>query len=155
MTISFYVSGDPKPQPRPRAFARKIGDEYVARVYQPGTAEHWKTMIADAARKAGMTKFTGAVAVEMFFNFKRPKSHLRSNGQLRESAPEFHTQRPDFDNLEKAVIDALTHIGAWHDDAQVVDVRTAKNWSMAGWPGGCHIRIMELEPQAVPRPATA
>ena len=150
MTISFYVSGEPKAQPRPKAFARKMGETYVARVYTPGTAEHWKTMIADAARKAGITKTTGPVALEMYFNFKRPKSHLRSNGQLRESAPLWHMQKPDFDNLEKAVVDALTVIGAWDDDAQIVDVRTAKNWSIAGWPGGCSITIMGLE-QGDPR----
>ena len=37
--IEFFVEGDPKPQPRPRAFARKIGNKFMARVYDAGTAE--------------------------------------------------------------------------------------------------------------------
>lgn len=144
MTVSFYVSGDPKAQPRPKAFARKMGEKYVARVYTPGTAEHWKTMIADAALKAGLQKFQGPVRLELHFNFKRPKSHFRNNGQLRESAPEHHTQKPDADNLSASVMNTLTRLEAWTDDAQVCDVRTTKNWSMTNWPGGCHITITSL-----------
>jgi len=44
--IHFFVSGDPKAQPRIRAFA--INGH--ARVYDPGTAEGWKSLIAVAAR---------------------------------------------------------------------------------------------------------
>ena len=135
--IQFYVPGEPKPQPRPRAFARKMGDHYVARVYEAGTAENWKSAIAEAARRAELSKFEGAVAVELHFNFKRPKSHFRSNGLLKESAPRWHTQRPDYDNLEKGLIDALTKLGAWDDDAQIANVHTTKDWAMSDWPGGC------------------
>ena len=145
-SISFFVSGDPKPQPRPRAFARRMGDHYVARVYEAGTAENWKSAIAEAARAAGLTKFTGAVAVELRFNFKRPKSHFRSNGTVKESAPHFHTQRPDYDNLEKGLIDALTKLGAWDDDAQIADVHTTKQWAIGNWTGGCSVTIHSLEP---------
>ena len=145
MTISFYVSGEPKAQPRPRAFARKMGDKFVARVYDAGTAENWKTTIADAARKAKLDRFTGAVALDMHFNFKRPKSHFTAKGLLKESAPQFHEQRPDWDNLGKAVADALTILEAWADDAQIVDVRLTKNWSWGHLPGGCHITIASFD----------
>jgi len=146
MTLSFYVLGDPKPQPRPRAFARKMGDKYVARVYEAGTAEAWKSAIAVAAKEAGLAKFEGAVAVELHFNFKRPKSHFRSNGTLKESAPLWHTQRPDYDNLEKGLIDALTKLGAWEDDAQIADVHTSKHWGIGNSGAGCHVTIRSLEP---------
>lgn len=46
MTITFFIHGDPKPQPRPRAFARRMGAKFVARVYDAGTAEGWKSQIA-------------------------------------------------------------------------------------------------------------
>jgi Holliday junction resolvase len=148
--IFFYVPGDPKPQPRPRAFARKMGDHYVARVYDAGTAEGWKSAIAEAAKAAGLTKFAGAVAIELRFNFKRPKSHFRRNGEVKDSAPFFHSQRPDYDNLEKGLIDALTKLGAWDDDAQIADVHTTKHWAIGNWTGGCSVTIRSLEPARPP-----
>ena len=30
------------------------------------------------------------------------------------------TTKPDFDNLAKSVCDALTDLGFWHDDSQVI-----------------------------------
>ncbi len=143
-TISFYVVGEPKAQPRPKAFSRKVGDKYITRVYTPGTAESWKTAIAVAAKNAGLTKFDGAVHLELYFNFKRPKSHFNSNGRVKVSAPAFHTQRPDFDNASKSAADALTAIGAWNDDAQIVRATICKDWAIGDSPGGCHITISEL-----------
>lgn len=144
MIISFYVSGDPKAQPRPKAFARKMGDTYVARVYTPGSAEHWKSQIAVAAKEAGLTKFEGPVSVEFRFNFKRPKSHFNSAGKVKATAPTYHTQRPDADNLAKGNCDALTMAGAWDDDAQLARVLITKDWSFGSSSGGCHITITGL-----------
>lgn len=42
-----------------------------------------------------------------------------------------HTQKPDRDNLEKGVCDALNKI-VWKDDGQVCDGRTSKFWSRSG-----------------------
>ena len=44
---------------------------------------------------------------------------------LREIA---HTVRPDLDNLEKALLDVLTRLRYWEDDAQVFTKSTAKVW---------------------------
>lgn len=143
-TISFYVSGCPKPQARPRAFARKMGDKYVARVYDSGSAEFWKSAIAEAARQAGLAKFDGPVMLELFFSFQRPKSHFKKDGHLRESAPQFHIQRPDADNCAKACLDCLTTLGAWDDDDQVVRLTIDKGWAIGSSQGGCHITISEL-----------
>lgn len=48
--ITFFAQGLPKGQPRPRAFAMKIGNKFQARVFDSGTAENWKSRIAEAAR---------------------------------------------------------------------------------------------------------
>jgi len=48
--ITFFVPGEPKGQPRPRAFARKMGDKFVARVFDAATAEGWKGAIAAVAQ---------------------------------------------------------------------------------------------------------
>jgi Holliday junction resolvase RusA-like endonuclease len=53
-----------------------------------------------------------------------------------------HTQKPDKDNLEKAVMDALTSIGIWKDDCQVYGGITEKYWTAD--KSGAEILIEEL-----------
>lgn len=122
---SFTVLGDPKPQPRPRAFAR---GKHV-RVYDPGTAEGWKAAIALAAREhLPPEPLQGPVRLDATFRFRRPKAHYL-RGVLRTNAPEHHTGRPDVDNLHKAVLDCLTQLGMWHDDGQVCAGEVVKVYS--------------------------
>lgn len=143
--IQFFVTGEPKAQPRPRAFARKFGDKWQARVYDAKTAEGWKSLVADAAkRNRPASPFAGPVIVHLVFWMPRPKSHYRSGkhaGNLREDAPFFHTSKPDRDNLDKAVLDALTQLGFWKDDAQVCDGSLRK---LYGEPAGCSVSIQSV-----------
>lgn len=129
--ITIRVFGEPKGQPRPRAFARKIGAKFVARVFEAGTAEGWKGCIALAAKEfAPTTPLNGPLRVHSFFIFRRPKSHFRSNGMLKETAPEFYASRPDRDNLDKAALDCLSDLNFWVNDSLVctgiVEKRYAK-----------------------------
>lgn len=124
MTIRFIVTGDPKAQPRPRAFARKMGDKFTARIYDAGTAEGWKSQIAmKATPHRPAAPFDGPLSVNATFIFKRPNAHFVGNKPakpLRADAPEWHTTKPDRDNLEKALLDTITQLGGfWHDDTQV------------------------------------
>ena len=148
MPISFFVEGDPKPQPRPRAFARKIGNKFMARVYDAGTAENWKSRVADAAKEFRPNQpLDVPLSVRMDFFFARPKSHHHTGkraGELRRDAPYYHASRPDLDNLSKAVIDCLMQIGFFKDDALIAVNFTTKNY--ADHPG-VSVRILELESQ--------
>lgn len=142
-TIRFWVDGTPKAQPRPRAFYRKgIG----ARVYDAGTAEGWKGSVALAARPHVPAKpLSGPLYVAISFYIPRPKSHYRTGshaGELRPDAPVYHAQKPDRDNLEKAVLDALTQIGMWEDDSQADDGPVQKFW--ANDRSGAAIEIRQL-----------
>lgn len=143
MSLSFFVPGEPKGQPRPKAFARKFGNKWSARVYDPGMAENWKSQIAIAAKGTFTEAITGPVRLELFFNMPRPKSHYRSNGELKATAPGWHIVKPDSDNLEKAAMDALTQIGVWLDDSQVCEKLTRKNYATR-LETGCSIRIEPL-----------
>lgn len=139
--IRFFVAGEPKGQPRPRAFAMNMGGgKFSARVFDAGTAEGWKSLVASAAREvAPPSKITGPVRLEVAFIFRRPKSHLRSNGELRPNAPRYHVGKPDADNLAKAVMDALTQMGLfWADDAQVAALVVFKSY---GETPGAHVAI--------------
>ncbi len=130
-TISVFVPGDPKGQPRPRAFAFKG----KARMYDPGTAEFWKGEIAAALKPWAQRMWDGPVLVRASFSFRRPKRHFRKGGALRDAAPSRHVQKPDIDNLLKAVLDCGSVIGIWRDDAQVAAVQTAKDWAGDKGPG--------------------
>jgi len=126
-TLTFRVDGTPKAQPRPRATIRGRH----AGMYDPGTADEWKRLVSAAflAAPGAPDKIDCAVHVIIDWLFPRPKSHYGAGRRLKLSAPAYHTQKPDVDNLEKAVLDALTDAGAWHDDAQVVRVEKGKRWT--------------------------
>ena len=138
-SFSFFADGDPKGQPRPRAFAR--GGK--ARVYDPGTAEGFKGSVAVAAKLAGLSgrNIDGPISVRLIAFFRRPKAHYRKTG-LRGDAPKFHTSKPDTDNLAKAVLDALTVIGSWGDDAQVANLYVEKRY---GERAGVSAEVTVLE----------
>lgn len=143
-SCEFLVGGLPKGQPRPRAFARKMGDKFVARVFDAGTAEEWKGQVALAATKHRPAEpFQDAVQVRLYFLFPRPRSHFKTDGKrLKDSAPERYTKKPDADNLAKAVLDAITQLGGfWKDDAQVTRLVVTKNYSTLG--SGCLVEIQE------------
>lgn len=139
---SFRANGIPKGQPRPRAFSR--GGR--AAVYDPGTAEGWKGDVARACAVLEGVRIHQPLSVTLTFFMPRPKSHYRTNGALKESSPVYmHDKKPDADNLAKAVLDALTNIGAWLDDDQVCELTIRKYWEQPGTHGpGCAIRIAEL-----------
>ena len=139
-SISFVVEGEPKGQPRPRAFARMVNGVPRARVYDKGTAEEWKSQIALAARPHNKgVPIECAVRLSCRFHFARPKSHYgtgRNAAILKDSAPRFHTGRPDLDNIIKALKDALTGIRLWRDDSLVVQYgRMEKVWSDRDYTG--------------------
>lgn len=144
-SISFFASGTPKGQPRPRAFARRFGNKWSARVFDPGTAEGWKSQIALAAKEHISEPFTNPVRLEVVFNFPRPKFHFNSKGAVRPMAPRYHTAKPDADNAVKAVMDALTTLGAWKDDKQVVSIIARKEYAIGASVGGAAIEISEVE----------
>lgn len=139
--LDVFVPGIPKPQPRPRAFARNG----KARVFDAGTAEGWKSAVAMELRPVAGRRLAGPLSLRLVFRLPRPKAHYRSDGTVRPSAPiHWHAQRPDLDNLEKAVLDAMTAIGVWQDDAQVVTLSSRKSWADPA-DAGCCIYLRDEE----------
>lgn len=138
--IEFFVTGSPVAQPRVKA--RNAGK--FAQVYTPKTADLWKRCVMDAALSAIPTsKLEGPLRVDMTFLLPRPQSHYNAKGELKPYAPVWHTSKPDRDNLEKAVLDALTNAGIWKDDKQVCDGVVRKRY--ANTQPGCHIIISDAQ----------
>lgn len=144
--ITFFAEGEPKGQPRPRAFA--INGK--VRMYDPATAEGWKNCIAGAflhCYPSRVEPFEGLVRVTLDFWMPRPRSHFRGKTQeLRGDAPQWHGIKPDVDNLAKAALDAITALRIWRDDALVVSLQTTKRYTF-DTPPGCYIGIYGTEPK--------
>ena len=138
---TFTAYGDPKAQPRPRAFA-KAGK---VRMYDPSTAEHWKSQIAFAAQDfIPPAPHNGPLLVTLEFLFNRPKAHYKSNGILRDKMPLLHEKKPDIDNLTKAVLDALTAVGMWDDDKQVAAMSLVKRYVVDAERAGVAVNVASL-----------
>lgn len=145
MRIEARVYGDPKPQPRPRAFRRGAH----AAVFNPATAEGWKSLIAAAIRdQLPPAPYEGAVSVSARFILPRPKRLQRRkdpDGEL------LHTAKPDGDNLIKAVLDACSQISVWRDDAHVVDLFVQKRYAAKDGRPGLHLIIASIDDDAAAR----
>jgi Holliday junction resolvase RusA-like endonuclease len=137
--IAFFVPGNPIAQPRPRACVSGGRTRRAfARVYDSGTADNWKRTITIYANPHRPKEpLAGPIAVDLIFRLPRPKSHFNRHG-LKPGKPYYHTAKPDRDNLDKAVLDALTKVGMWHDDAQVCRGSIAKAY---GPVPGVHVTI--------------
>jgi Holliday junction resolvase RusA-like endonuclease len=133
MIYAYTIRGIPRPQPRARAFSR--GGK--ARLYDPGTAEAWKS---DLARQMPppATPLAGPLRVDIDFLLPRPKRLMRQRDPDGEM---WHDAKPDRDNLDKAVLDALTALGWWLDDAIVCDGRIRKLYHAKTASPGARIYI--------------
>ena len=143
--ITLFVAGLPKGQPRPRAFAMKTkGGGYTARVFDAGTAEGWKSEIAQTWKGVvpATPIITEPVALFLTFLMPRPKSHFTKKG-LRPDAPRWCAKKPDADNLSKAVMDCLSVIGVWQDDDQVVVLQAEKKFANPDEQSGCEIILCD------------
>lgn len=85
-----------------------------------------------------------ALHVTITFGFPRPKSHFRTrNGRtagLKDSAPYWHTKKPDIDNLAKAVLDAMQP-DVMLDDSSICSLYVDKEYV----EGTGEIRVMVRE----------
>lgn len=75
--------------------------------------------------------------------FPVPKSWPKKRREKAINGREWHTARPDLDNLQKQLKDALTRMGFWGDDSQVAAYGETKK--IYGERGEWWVRIRELE----------
>ena len=108
--MHLMVEGVPKALKRHRSVRRgkSIG------TYDPSKKD--KEDFLDAVREfAPKEPITSPLECYITFYFPRPKSHYKGK-ELRADAPDYHTKRPDIDNLTKFVLDALNGV-FWSDDS--------------------------------------
>ncbi len=121
MTVAFTIPGKPFGKQRPKATA--INGR--ARVYTPKETVSFEGKVAEIARPSFPAPLEGPVKLRLVAMFAIPASWSKKK---REAAlGSFHTQKPDADNIAKAIKDGLNRV-AWVDDSQVADMRCVKRW---------------------------
>jgi crossover junction endodeoxyribonuclease RusA len=116
--------------PQGQQRARTAGGHH----YTPSATLEAQRRIRQVWLESGFGLISGAVSVDITAALPRPKHHYgagRNAGSVRPSAPRYPTGKPDRDNLDKLVLDALTG-AAFADDAAVVDGRIAKRYARSG-----------------------
>lgn len=149
MNLSFFVPGIPAPGGSKRfvGFGKKTGRAIL--IDDAGQRnKNWRAVVAESglgALKAipGTLLFHGPLKVEMTFSMPRPKGHKTPKGELRKSAPQWPTTKPDALKLARSTEDALTGV-VWHDDAQTAILHITKRFAAADEACGCYINITSL-----------
>ena len=138
-SILVAINGPPAAQPRART--GKYGNFYTP----SKRIQVWKEYIAVALMdKIPEKPWEGPISVSMSFYMQRPKRMLKKmspDGEL------WHTQKPDIDNLEKAVLDVCTTQGVWVDDCQVCYTSIRKYWMTKDGSPGMFLAIRPMEEQ--------
>lgn len=133
MNISFTVYGKPVQMGSKKAFVPKGWKRAIITDDNGDKRKQWAGAVSQEAASvmAGRELIPGRVSLKVDFYFARPKSHYRSGKNahlLKDDAPEWHTQTPDLDKLERCLLDAMTGV-VYRDDAQVCVVEKSKNWT--------------------------
>lgn len=141
MIFECFVPGIPQPGGSKRGFFVRGLNRVVISDANP-KAKDWKTSVAQVASEAakGIEIMTGPLKVRMDFVWPRPKGHYRTGkhkGEIRDSAPQYHTVRPDAGKVARSTEDALTGI-LWRDDSQIVTEILTKRY---GPIPGCTITV--------------
>ena len=111
----------------------------TGQVYTPKATKQYESDIRQAFLKQGGESFAGApVMVEIEASYPMPKSW--SKRQKDEARGTYCDRKPDLDNIEKAVLDALNGL-TWDDDKAVVILIASKHWADTG---GVEITITDM-----------
>jgi len=126
--IIYYgvVLGDPKPQARHRHFSKGK----FSSTYDP-TAEKKGSFVSIIQDDAPGVPWDCPLSLELSFYFHRPKNHFgtgKNADVLKATAPEWHTNTPDIDNLQKFVQDSMNKI-FYKDDSSICQITARKLYS--------------------------
>jgi len=108
-----YILIEPRAKARPRFFRGKVYTPKETRQYETALRMALKKQWADVPVPKDIP-----VGVSVVFHFTKPKSVKR----------DYPTVKPDLDNAQKALLDAMNGV-VLHDDCQVVRIDAQKCYS--------------------------
>lgn len=124
--MKFVIKIDPMASPRPR-FNRHTG-----RTYMPTEYMNWKKqlLLAWSLYQADKMAKGKPLFVKIGFYLMPPQdiSKVKKNAAALEAEVMPVVKKPDIDNLQKSVLDAINGY-AWHDDNQISDIYAKKRYS--------------------------
>lgn len=131
--LQFEVKIKPVGKARPRAGVHGF--------YTPKKTADYEALIAGAAleamKQAGLRVADKPVSVTLRFTFEPPKSWTKA-ARMAALAGMPHTSKPDGDNLEKAVLDAMNGV-VYRDDCLVWQSTRVK---MYGAENSVHVSLL-------------
>lgn len=121
--IQLHVPGQPQGKGRAR-FAKRGA---FMQAYTPEKTVAYEGLIALAGEKAmdGRDTLEGPVDLQIAAVFQIPKGWSQRRRMAALLSPDWHTGKPDGDNVLKAVGDGLNGI-VWRDDSQVARCSISK-----------------------------
>lgn len=124
--VTFTVDGTPVAKGRPR-FAKR--GKFV-QTYTPQKTKDYESLVMDAASEAmgSSEPLETPVAIYLYIHMPIPASYSKKRRQDCLSGIEKPIKKPDWDNIAKAVTDALNGI-VYVDDCQIVTAHVKKAYS--------------------------
>lgn len=123
--VKFTVRGDPKGKGRARAVPSIVWrdgvPEAIVRMVTPPDTVAAEKLVRDAfrLRHPRHVLWTGPVMLRFTAVFETPKSFNRALQAAAQTGKLYAVKKPDKDNIEKLITDALNNV-AFADDAQVM-----------------------------------
>ena len=118
-----------QPAGMPRIRTRRMGKGVIH--YVPPKAPGTLFRNAIRLKAVEQKKLVGPVELRIECLFAMPTSWSKAKKAKHFGKP--HTQKPDGDNVAKAVMDGLTLAGVWPDDAVVWSLEIRKVWAVQGF----------------------
>ena len=135
--FSFTVNTIPIGKGRPRF--RRCGRAVIT--YTPAKTHKFEQLIADVYKRSGGVLITGPIKLEVIAYMPIPKSRSKKEKTLLKLETTPHTNKPDGDNILKAVCDGLNGI-AYPDDKYLYSVSITKLYSESP---RLEIRLLQVE----------
>lgn len=117
--ITIEIPGKPFAKQRPR-FSRKSG-----RAFTPAATVSFESTVGTLAAQHIKQPLTGPIRITIRATFEPPQSWSKKKTAEHLNRP--HVQRPDLDNIGKAICDGLNRI-AFADDSQIAEMNIRKVW---------------------------
>lgn len=122
MTLAFRILGQPTPKGRPR-ISTHSGYPIAYTPARTRSAEADLRAQLVSQLPASFTPLGGPLIISMRFYLQKPKSKPKKVTH--------HTTKPDLDNMQKLVLDAMNTV-VFRDDNQIVFISASKEYGIPG-----------------------
>ncbi len=121
MKYEFEVIGDIKGKARPRV------NTYTCKAYTPTNTKDYEELVKQyfKIKYPRYLPLEGRIAVKIVAQFKIPKTATKKDKELIAEGKLSPTKKPDIDNIEKIILDALNKM-AFNDDNQITKIEVEK-----------------------------